>query len=164
MSYPTWSVGAYFREARRLYERLVWIPKPGRSGLTGRWDVVLRIGNEATDDDFGEIDENFSVNENMYEPPDEEHSHDEVEQGEDRSDSDGETDEALDEETIPEDEVAELMHDARPDEVIAKVQDAQSVLSRSVTVPPREDEEEPEWLKEEKRDWKELIAIYRHNQ
>lgn len=159
MSYPTWSVGAYFKEARRLYERLVWIPKPGRSGMTGRWDVMLRVGNEATDDDFGETDESFSVN-----VPDEENSYDEVEQGEDRGHSDSETDDALDEKTITEDEVAELMNDARPDGVIAKVQNAQRVLTRSVTVLPRENEEEPEWLKEEKRDWEELIAIYRHNQ
>ena len=163
MSYPTWSVRAYFGEARRLYERLVWIPKPGRSGVTGRWDVVLRVGNEATDDDFGEMDETFSGNEDMCEP-DEEDRPNEVEQSEDRGDSNSETDDALDEKTIPEDEVAELLNDARPDGVVAQVHNAQRVLIRSVTLPPRENEEEPAWLKEEKRDWEELIAIYRHNQ
>ena len=163
MSYPTWSVEAYLREAKRLYERLVWILKPGRSGMTGRWDVMLRVGNEVTDEDFGEIDESFSANADMYES-DEEDGHHEVEQGEDRDHSDSETDDGLDEKSIPEEEVAELMNDARPDGVFATVQNSQRVLSRSVTVPPREDEEEPEWLKEEKRDWEELIAIYRKNQ
>ena len=163
MSYPTWSVGTYFREAMRLYERLVWIPKPGRSGMTGRWDVVLRVGNEVIDDDSGEINKNFSVNEDLYEP-DEENSCGESEQGEDTSDSDNETDDGQDEKTIPEDEVAELMNDARPDGKIPEIQNAQRVLSRSVRVPPRENEETPKWLKEEKRDWEELIAIYRHNQ
>ena len=99
----------------------------------------------------------------IYEP-DEEDSHHEIEQSEDRDDSDSETDDALDEKSIPEDEVAEVMNDARPDGVIATAQNAQRMLSRSVTVLPRENEEEPEWLKEEKRDWQELIAIYRHDQ
>ena len=160
MSYPTWSVGAYFGEARRLYERLVWIPKPG---MTERWDVALRVGNEAADDDVGEIDESFGENEDVYEP-DEEKDYSESEQGEDTGESNSETDDAQNEKTIPEDEVAELMNDARPDGVTAKVQNAHLVLSRSVTVPPRENGEEPKWLKEEKRDWEELIAIYRHNQ
>lgn len=163
MSYPTRSVEAYFREAKKHYERLVWIPKPGRIGMKGMWDVMLRVGNEVTDDDFGDNDESYSADANMYES-DEENSHHEIEQGEDKDDSDSETDDALDEKSIPEDEVAELMDDARPDGVIATAQNAQRVLSRSVTVLPRENEEGPQWLKEEKRDWDELIAIYRQNQ
>ena len=163
MSYPTWSVGAYFREARRFYERLVWIPKPGRSGMTGGWNVMVRVGNEVTDDHFGESGEDYSVNE-LTDEADEENSSDEIERGEDRGESASETNDAPDENTIPEDEVAELMNDARPDGITANIHNAQRVLSRSVTVPPRENEEEPRWLKEQRRDWEELIAIYRHNQ
>ena len=132
---------------------------------------MLRVGNEITDDDSsGETNESFSDHETTYSPDDEEEDgHDKVSQGEeDRGDSDSSgTDDGAQHEKpiIPEDEVAELMNDARPDGVIATAQNAQRVLSRSVTLLPREEneEEEPEWLKDEKRDWEELIAIYRHN-
>ena len=91
------------------------------------------------------------MGEDMYET-DEYTSHGESEQGEDRGDSDSEIDDAQDEKTIPEDGVADHMNDERPDRTSAKVQDAQRALSRSATVPPKENKEEPEWLKEEERD------------
>lgn len=144
MCHPTWSIEAYFWQARRHFMRLVWIPRP--SALEDAWEITVRVGNEAVDDEVGEEAEDFE----------------EVEEMEAESTSGEEEDEDDDDAAIPEDEVDALVEDTEPHGTAAPDQATQRTRSRSVQLPPPEGED-PQWLKREQRTWSELVAIYRRN-
>jgi cobalamin biosynthesis protein CobT len=161
MTCPTFSVSTYFREARRHYERLVWIPTPS----TKSWQITMRTGNEIWDELLDEDDADF-VDDGDDDDDDDDDAMGEAEDDDDENNDKDATDdqiaeayEALD---IENDEVSVLIEEAGSDGTVFNDRHAARVLTRPTHHHPQ-DEDTSERTKLEKRRWSELMAIYLRN-
>lgn len=154
MTCPTLSVSTYFREARRHYERLVWIPTPS----TKSWQITMRTGNEIWDELIDEDDADFDD-----EGDDDDDAMGEAEDDDnDKDATDEQIAEAYEALDIENDEVSVLIAEAGSDGTVFNERDTARVLTRLNQHPPQ-DEDTSERSKPEKRRWSELMVIYLRN-
>lgn len=147
MACPTWSIDLYFTQARRYYERLIWIPRPPKWG--DDWSITVRTGRQVMDA-LMESDEDFDISR-----LDEDYS-------DSLSTQEDEQQEADDDGQLFDNEVDELMEDAGPDGTYSTSENTGRVMSRPVNRPPISPEPDPKTVREE-QSWSELIAIYINN-